>query len=162
MNIIRRIGVFSILVVILFSTTGISILHHICNSSHHDDVTVYPGFFKDPATSCCEEDEVEAENSDQAACMESSASLNIKAMPCCVNVNSFLKLQLLTVRVEKIAVNVNVILAPLFSLSITEPAARESICVPIRHFQFYSPPLFGRRLIHFLHQPKIPQPSVLS
>jgi hypothetical protein len=162
MNILRRIGIFSFLVVFLFSTTGISILHHICNSSHHDDVTVYPEFFKGPGASCCEEDDAGAESNDQSEGMGSSDSLNIKAMPCCVNVNSFFKLQLPTVRAEKIAVNANVIIQPLFSLSLTEPVASESSGVPIRHFQFYSPPLFGRRLIHFLHQPKIPQPSVLS
>ncbi|MEI7500686.1 MAG: hypothetical protein WCK84_09595 [Bacteroidota bacterium] len=161
MNIAKQIGIIFLLIVFLFSTTGISILHHICNSSNNDTVTVYPEFFKISGC-CCEADDTNNDTNDQEDLIDSYIPQNISAMPCCSNINFFLKLEVVTLSTEKLVINSFKILLPQYSLPLPVATTDEFISVSNYIFQFYSPPLFGKRLIHFLHQIKIPSFPALS
>jgi hypothetical protein len=161
MNTVKHIGIIFLLFIFLFSTTGISILHHICNSSQNDEVTVYPELFKGHGSSCCEADESESACDIQSGA-DAHIPQNINAMPCCINIKSYLKLHFVTERSEKLVINTVTTALPQFSQPLPEATVNASIIVPPHFFQFYSPPLFGKRLIHFLHQSKIPAHPVLS
>jgi len=156
MKIVKQISIVFFLVIFLFGTTGISLVHHICTHSHQDDLSVYPELFKDSGTSCCDEEEGGSAGNNQKVTAGSSGLLNISAIPCCLRVHSFLKLAISPEVTKTLVVNPSAEIHPLFSISLTTLTAIEDLTVPAAFFQFYSPPLYGKRLIHFLHQPKIP------
>jgi hypothetical protein len=162
MGTVKHIGLFFLLFVFLFSTTGISILHHICNSSNKDEVTVYPELFKSYGSSCCEGEEENSSAADQSGSGETEHSMHYAPMPCCINLSSFLKLDLVTLRADKLVVESYASILPQFIPAIQAPNVDEPITAPIFFFQFYSPPLFGKRLVYFLHQSKIPAHPSLS
>lgn len=152
----KHIGIFFLLFVFLFSTMGISILHHVCNSSHHNDITVYPEIFKTPGSPCCGASVEVSCCADNPGTEGDNASQVISAMPCCVSINSYLKLEILTLRSEKLILNNFTTLLSHDALPMRDFTTVESASASDNLFQFYSPPLTGKRLIHFLHQPKIP------
>lgn len=156
MKIVKQIFIVFFLVIFLFGTTGISMVHHICTHSHHDDLSVYPELFKDSGTSCCGEEEDGSAGNDQNITAGSPGLLSISAIPCCLRVHSFLKLAINPEVTKTLVVNPSVEKNPLFSISSTTLTAIKDLTVPAVFFEFYSPPLYGKRLIHFLHQPKIP------
>ncbi len=152
----NRIGIFLLLLVFLFSTIGISILHQVCSSSHHNEITVYPELFKSTGSPCCGASaEVSCCDDDQGN-QGDNASQVISAMPCCVSVNSYLKLEIPALRSEKLIINNFTVLLCHDALPSSDYASEECLSLPGTLFQFYSPPLTGKRLVHFLHQPKIP------
>ena len=156
MKAIKRIGVIFLLAVFLFSSMGVSILHHICNISHTDDITLYPEFFQIPGSSCCEGDQEDSaciSHDEMAKCCDRQ---DINATPCCVTINFFLKQEMVTIRAEKLTISSFPTPLLQYFLPVPEIAAIESISNPIQFLQFHSPPLSGKQLIHFLHQPKIP------
>jgi hypothetical protein len=152
MKTVRHTGIFFLLFVFLFSSTGISILHHICSTSNNDLVSIYPEFFKTAGSSCCEPDEANS----PVEPSESQIPQNFSAMPCCSNITSFLKLEIVTLRAEKLVINSFTTCVPQYTLALPEIKTNESFSIPGFFFQFYSPPLSGKRLIYFLHQSKIP------
>ena len=152
----KHIGIFFLLFVFLFSTMGISILHHVCNSSDHNDITVYPEFFKTPGSPCCGTSVEVSCCADDTGTAGDNAPQVISAMPCCVSINSYLKLDVLTIRSEKLIINNFTVLLSYDALPLHDFATEKSLSSPDNLFQFYSPPLTGKRLIHFLHQSKIP------
>jgi hypothetical protein len=161
MTAIKNIGVIFLLSVFLFSSMGVSILHHICNTSNTDDVTLYPEFFQMPGSSCCEGGQEDLACYPDTETTSSDNTLYFNAAPCCVSINSFLKLEMVTIRAEKLMINSFPTLVPQYFLPVPEIAAIESIKYPIHFLQFHPPPLGGKQLIHFLHQQKIPDhPSI--
>lgn len=152
----KHIGILFLLFVFLFSTMGISILHHVCNSSQHNDITVYPEIFKAPGSPCCGttvevtccDDDPESEGD--------NASQVISAMPCCVSISSYLKLEIPTLRSEKLVISNFTAFLSHDALPSRDVTTEKSLSSPDNLFQFYSPPITGKRLIHFLHQSKIP------
>jgi len=156
MKIVKQISIVFFLVIFLFGTTGISLVHHICTHSHHDDLSVYPELFKNSGTSCCGEEEGGSASNDQNFTTGSPGLLNISAIPCCLRLHSFLKLAINPEVTKTLVVSPSTEINSLFSISLTTLTAIDDLSVPAAYFQFYSPPLFGKRLIHFLHQSKIP------
>ncbi len=156
MKIVKHIAVIFLLMIFLFSTMGISFLQHICNSSQNMDVTVYPGLFNAPVSSCCGEEEAEYAYRDQTGTEASSVPMNIDASPCCISINSFLRLEFASELTEKLVIKSISVLTPQYLVPLEEPTVNEILSIPASFFQFYSPPISGKRLIHFLHQAKIP------
>ena len=157
MKTVKRIGVLSLLVVFLFGIMGISIFHHTCSSSNEDRISVYAEIFKEAPGSCCE-----GETIDVLPVNFSDLPQNFAPTPCCVSTNSFLMLHFISERLDKLTVK-DVSQTPLLSLPLLRVCSIENqLEVHPVYFQFYSPPLFGKQLIHFLHQIKIPAHPALT
>lgn len=162
MKTIQRIGVFLLLLVFLFGTTGISVFHHICSSSNQEDVSVYPEFFKKSGSGCCVDEETGYACSQRVNSCNEALGQHIDASPCCISILSFFKLDILTVRAHQLLINdVLVQLVDYTDSLITTLSADRPFIIP-GHFQFFSPPLFGKVLVHFLHQMKIPSHPSLN
>lgn len=157
MKTIQRIGTLFLLLVFLFGTTGLSVFHHFCHSSNEGNVTLYPEIFQSSGSSCCEN---ESATGYACANYESVPAdplfQHIDAAPCCKSSTTLFKLEILTERVEKLVLNNVSEPQPLFSVSLNTMPPFELLLLKPAHFQFYSPPLFGKMLVHFLHQMKIP------
>ena len=159
---LQRIGILVLLAVFLFGTTGISVLHHICNSSNKHFVTAYPEIFKNAGSSCCEEESTGYASASHGDDPGATMPGNISSEPCCKNIASFFKLQILTERVEKLVLNTISEHQPPYPVSVSQvPNVEQPLLQPV-HFQFYSPPLFGKLLVHYLHQIKIPAHPALA
>jgi len=162
MKTLQRIGILFLLLVFLFGTTGLSVLHHICISSNKHYVTAYPEIFKNTGSSCCEEESTGYTSASHGNDPGKTMPQNISSEPCCKNIASFFKLQILTDRVEKLVLNTVSAQQPLFPVSVSQlPNVEQPLTQPA-HFQFYSPPLFGKLLVHYLHQMKIPAHPALT
>ncbi|MFZ4520582.1 MAG: hypothetical protein ACOYNC_02690 [Bacteroidales bacterium] len=157
MKIVQRIGTVLVLLVFLFGTTGISVFHHICNSSRQDNASVYPEIFVRAGTSCCVDESTgyTCAGHDHAS-QEISDHQTVDAIPCCKSIVSFFRLEVLTVRAEKLVLAFNQAPLAQYPVILTEKSTPEQPGVQPSHYQFYSPPLFGRVLVYFLHQIKIP------
>ena len=162
MKTIQRIGILFLLLVFLFGTTGLSVLSHFCSSSNHTTVTVYPELFNRSGSSCC------AEESTGYACASGGNTPSgampghIDETPCCKSIASLFKLEILTERIEKLLINNFLVQHPLYSVSLLLLETFEQPLLKPAHFQFYSPPLFGKVLVHYLHQIKIPDHSSIA
>ncbi|MCX6306336.1 MAG: hypothetical protein NT040_15330 [Bacteroidetes bacterium] len=156
MKTIQRTGVLLLLLVFLFGTTGISVFHHICSSSGQDNASVYPELFIRAGTSCCVDESTGYSCAHHETAAGSAEHHAVDAPPCCKSNLSFFKLEIPTERVEKLALNIDNAQLPLYPVILTMDRAAEQPPLMPAHFQFYSPPLFGKVLVHFLHQMKIP------
>ncbi len=162
MKTVKRVGSIFFLLVFLFGTTGLTVLRHTCISSKQNNVTVFPEFFKSSDDGCCE-NETTGYASACCSCHETAGTHpQVDSSPCCKSDLSFFKLEILTKTVDKLKLDVlNAFLHfrsnPLVSIPLFEQPVFE-----YAHYQFHSPPLFGRTLVYFLHQIKIPDhPSLI-
>ncbi len=162
MNGIKQIGVICLLIVFLFCSMGVSVLHHICNTSQTDNITLYPEFFPESGSSCCEGNPEDYVCNTTVEMASFDNNQNIKAAPCCVSINSFLKLDLVTIRAEKLIIGSIPTLISLYLLPLPANGVGELFLISNPFFQFFSLPRCGKRLILFLHQPKIPDHLALS
>ena len=155
-NTIRRIGVILLLLVFLFGTTGLSVLRHICNSSHEKNITVYPEFFKSSGDACCDDETTGYASACSIEHEKDAIPQNVEAMPCCITTISLFKLEILTEQIHKLTIGAAHAFLPLGPfLLLTIPDYKQPRLEPA-HFQFFSPPLFGKLLVQYLHQMKIP------
>jgi hypothetical protein len=159
---IQRIGILFILVVFLYGTTGLSVLDHSCNSSNERSVTIYPEIFKQAGSGCCTDGESGYACASHKYPVSNAFPENVDAQPCCKSIISFFKLEILTVRAEKLVVDNLYVQAQSFPVPADVQIPNEQRPLTPVHHQFYSPPLFGIRLVHFLHQMKIPAHLLLS
>ena len=152
MKIVRYIGNIIILLVFLFGITGITVFHHICNSSNQETVTVYPELSGSPSASCCEDDATA-----HVVFPDPAAPQKIDPSPCCKSISSYLKLNYISERTEKLSLILYPVQESIFQANeLTLPDPDQSCDQPV-YFQFYSPPhRYGRQLIQYLHQIKIP------
>ncbi|MEI7725546.1 MAG: hypothetical protein WCK09_10610 [Bacteroidota bacterium] len=157
MKTVQRIGILFLLLVFLFGTTGLSVFHHFCHSSNHGSVTLYPEIFHSSGSSCCDD-----EITTGYACASHETfttdplSQHVDAAPCCKSTSTLFKLEILTEKVEKLVLNTFSEQPPLFSVSLNTMPLFELPLLKPAHYQFYSPPLFGKILVYYLHQMKIP------
>ena len=156
MKIIQRIGVLLLLLVFLFGTFGISVFHHRCNSSNEDNTSVYPELFTKAGSSCCVDEETGYVCSGHETAPEDIYHQKVDAAPCCKSTFSFFKLEIITERAEKFVLNTENSQLPLYPAFLPEEPKLEQPVLTPAHFQFYSPPLFGKVLVYFLNQIKIP------
>ena len=151
METVKRIGILGLLMVFLFGITGLSIFHHTCSSSNQDKISVYAEIYKGAPVSCCED-----ETFGSSPVNPADLPQNFQSAPCCKSTNYFLALQIISERLYRIEVkDVTPISSPL-PLPLPEFSTDNQLLVHSVYFQFYSPPLFGKQLIHYLHQIKIP------
>jgi len=153
MKLLKKTGIILLLLVFMTGSTGISILHHICSGSKTDHVTVYPEFFSHSSSACC---------ADEETINRADLPVSFTATPCCKNLLSFFKLPVITVLSSHPEIPVN----PFISFLELNPGIQILRDIPFPekniHFEFYSPPFYGRSLIHYLHQIKVPLPSLFA
>jgi hypothetical protein len=156
MKSLHRIGSFLVLAVFLLGTTGLSVFHHICSLSHEDTVMVYPGFVTDPGLSCSSDDPVEAACCCKADVRHDCCGESFAALPCCKSIASFIRLEILTLRVEKLYLPVLEAVAVVASETDDRLHADDLLFFRPGIFIMHPPPRYGRMLVHYLHQVKIP------
>ncbi len=157
MEIVKRTGILALLMVFLFGITGISIFHHGCTSSSNQQVTVYAEIYWQAPVSCCEGEAFEPSRGHHDGLPQ-----HITATPCCKSINTFLALHIATERINSLKLQQTapvVINTPaLLPVALPENPVR----LQTSRFQFHSPPLFGKELVHFLHQIKIPASTAVA
>lgn len=150
MKIFRSIGFILILLVFIFSTSGITFFQHVCQSSQKVQIAVYPELFDGQLSGCC---------TDEATGYSDTpvkTTAQVDASPCCISSRSYLRLLILTDRSKDQVFTLQPLLLFLGPGLIPEPRIDTRIFSQNVFFEFYSPPLSGRLLIHFLHQIKLP------
>jgi hypothetical protein len=161
MKVVQRIGALLILMVFLFGTIGLSVLRHRCNSSKQNSVTLYAEIFNRSQSSCCDDEPAVNASSCYHKFKGSEMSESIDPAPCCKSTISFFKLEIFSFRGDNKIFKIVPFDHSLFPLFFYEIEPYEQPDHVPAHFQFYAPPLFGKTLVYFLHQVKIPaHPSV--
>ena len=150
MKTLQRIGIFSLLLVFLAGTTGLSIFEHICTCKGKIEITLFPEIFNHHSSCCCSDGEVELVTPDHAKLC------GLENADHCKNIRFFIKAAISPVPVF------------IYSFSFTNSATHE---FPLSHdviFVAYepadklviqhctSPPISGRQRIIAFHQSKIP------
>jgi len=148
---IKQIGIVIMVLVIFFSTTGISLYIHFCSCLNTTNYTFFPEFIKNKNNCCCEEKNNNTDNVNL---------YNFQNNDCCKNKHLLYKL--------------NTYLIPLL-LKITEKISfpllfcyeSEKLVYAIfsqtdfnKLYTYYFPPphLYGKILLLFIHHIKIPLP----
>lgn len=144
-----------LLLVLLFSTTGISFYYHECLSSHHKAVQFYPEFLQETMNDCCS-GSCCAAASDLAFTTSSNGGSQLSAAPCCLQSYHFLRLVIDTDPGQRFAF-CPVIPGP----EIIPGLPIEPMVDPLRFINtfrnsFHSPPSEGWRRIDLFHQRKTP------
>ena len=149
MDTAKRIGNLFLLAVFLFGITGLSIFHHTCTSSNQQRVSLYAEIYKAAPGSCCGDEAYEHSH-------HATSNQQFDAVPCCKSTNIFLTLQFTSERLPKlVSQTVETADVPFLTQFCPVPASDQK--QPAAGlFRVHSPPLFGKQLIHFLHQIKIP------
>jgi len=151
---LKKAGILLFTIVFLTETMGITVFHHICSGSNSHEVTLYPEFFRHaPACGCSEEEQnTELPAGDQS--MDSPS--------CCLNVTLFCKLPVNTLAAEQSGFVFTPDDHGLVLSNLMPGTDRVVVYETGVHFDSHAPPLSGTRLIHFIHQIKIPSPISLA
>jgi len=149
---LKNTGALLLLIVFLVGSNGISFLHHFCSGSNTSSTIVFPGVFKE-ATSCCEDVISFAVLGDL-----SPSSANLDPVPCCKSSLVYYRLMVTSTRADQVILHLPA--GPVFLFASIDQPSPEAMDIPGTNafFEFHSPPLFGRSLITYLHQIKIPLP----
>lgn len=150
MKTFSKIGILFLILVYFMGSTGVSFYRHICISSGTSSMIVYPGLFKSPGSCCC-------------------SKPNTARWPASIEVASCCKSLSTLIRFNSGYVPSGATLIPISQpwVQSEHSAELKTKCLqpefnPLRYFEFYSPPYYGKRLIHFLHQIKIPAQPFLA
>jgi hypothetical protein len=156
MRILQRIGILFLLIVFLFGTTGLSVFHHICNGSNEDNVSVYTGIFRTSGSSCCDNESTEYSCAPRGNFAKDEIPVNISEPPCCKSIISFFRLEIVTVRAEKLVLNTDKPHLPVYLPGLSLESIFDQPFLKPAHFRFFSPPLLsGKVLVYYLHRMKI-------
>ncbi len=150
-RILRYAAVCLLLLIFLAGSTGISFFIHTCGTSHKKEVFIFREIFHQNIDCCCEED--------HTANIPAGSASNYTDADCCRSLHLFIKAPFLGFPVfEKL-------LVPTFHfLEFPEFALLRSQHVQDSKASFTPfhdpspPPLSGIKLVHFLHQIRIPAP----
>jgi hypothetical protein len=151
LKILRSASVLLLLLVFLAGNTGISFFVHTCGSTHEKDVFVYREIFHQQMSCCCEADMMEQHSA--------HATAEFNDNDCCRISHLFVKASITALPVlEKITVpETGIAIFPEFALLRNEQVM-DSKASFIPFLDHSPPPLSGIRLVHFLHQIRIPAP----
>ncbi|MCX6243952.1 MAG: hypothetical protein NTU98_04540 [Bacteroidetes bacterium] len=140
-----------LLLFFLAGNTGISFFVHTCGSTHKKDVFVFREIFHQQMACCCEENPSER--------MPASSGSEFNDDDCCRISHLFVKASFTALPVlEKITIpETGITLFPDFALLRSEQVL-DSKASFIPFLDHSPPPLSGIRLVHFLHQIRIPAP----
>ena len=150
-KILRAASVSLLLLVFLAGSTGISFFVHTCGSTHEKDVFAYREIFHQQMSCCCE--------ADMTGKHPAPATSEYNEDDCCRISHLFVKASITALPVlEKIIIpETGITLFPDFALLRSEQVM-DSKASFIPFLDHSPPPLSGIRLIHFLHQIRIPDP----
>jgi len=151
METVKRIGILGLLAVFLFGITGLSVFHHTCTSSNQEKIAFYAEIFKQAPGSCCEDDAI-----DHPVAGLTGMSLSFDATSCCKSTTSFLALRIISERQDKLVIPYAIPMPAPNLRPLSQPAFESQVLIHPVHFQFHSPPRYGKQLVHYLHQIKIP------
>ena len=146
-RILRSSSVCLLLLIFLAGSTGITFYIHTCGSSHQKEVFLFHEIFHQKVDCSCEENQ----NGDQ------SSVPVINDNDCCRISHLFIKASFLGFPVvEKSPVPYTQwFVSPGFLLIFTQPVQdSKASFIPFRDPS--PPPIFGRSLVYFLHQIRIP------
>jgi hypothetical protein len=148
-RILRFVYVSFLLIVFIAGNTGVSFFVHTCGSTHKQDVFIYREVFHQQMSCCCE-----AEPGEPTPAVTSFSDAD-----CCRLSHHFVKASFTALPVfEKIPIpSTGIILFPSFALLRSDPVGDSKVTV-IPFPDHSPPPLSGIRLIHFIHQIRIPSP----
>ncbi len=151
MKILKKTGAILVTLIYLLGSTGISFYSHTCSSSKINKTIVYPGLFKSAVSCCC------------SSTSDTDNSTEVDTASCCKSATTIIKLFSRYIpSVNTITVSPEATVEPCLSLQ-NEPVSDKSELSATSHgLEFYPPPPFGRRLLHFLHQIKVPSDSFLA
>jgi hypothetical protein len=155
MNLLKKTGTLLFVIVFLAESMGVTFFHHICSGSSKHEVTIYPEFFRHaPACGCSEEEQ----NTETAA----GSGMSMDSPSCCQNITLFCKLTVNTLPAEQTTIAFSPDDHGILISALTEKYSSETTIETGFSFNSHDPPLSGTRLIHFLHQIKIPFPNSLA
>lgn len=149
---------FTALILFLVSSTGISFVIHHCFTAQTEHIQFFANTYKCETEteavklkpSCC--------CAKHAAAHEDKSLLHLGKSDCCKNTYQFLKM---TYQYENTLTVIQQIVAHTPFISRLIAVSSNSI-ETLTHHQLYHPPplqMFGKYLIHFIHNLKIPFPS---
>jgi hypothetical protein len=140
---------FLILAIFLAGTTGISFYLHECSSNHKRDIFVYPEISNKTASCCCADEVHGSLNSVEKV-------TSFKEPECCKNTHVYLKVTFTGFPVfyqfDQKLLQIE-LPADFLSLSINDQVP---VNVDYKLSIDHPPPRYGKSLVHFLHQIKIP------
>jgi len=148
----KNICTLILLVIFLAGSNGISFFHHFCSCSNTLSTLLYPGVLSAPAT-CCDR-----ECSAMVPVTDAASSTHLDPAPCCKILRVYYRLL-----VNSSPVRQDSLQLPYFgTLQVldSDQTCHREMKIPKFNvfFEFQSPPLYGRSLITYLHQIKIPLP----
>lgn len=152
---VKVTGVIALLVVLLFSTTGISFYYHECLVGHLTEVRAYPEFNPETMNDCCSGSCCSAAG-DVTFTASTNGGSQLSAAPCCIKSYHFLRLVIDTDPGHRFAscpVNPGPVIVPGLP---TEPMVDPLLLINTIRNSFHSPPVTGWRRIDFFHQRKTP------
>jgi hypothetical protein len=151
METVKRTGTLLLLMIFLFGITGLSVFRHTCTSSNKEKTAFYAGIFKEAPGSCCGDEAM-----DQPVCSHAGLPQAFDEPSCCKSTTSFLSLHIISERQDKLAMQGALSFQVPQALTLSDPAPASQVLIRPVHFQFHSPPRYGKQLVHYLHQIKIP------
>lgn len=155
MRMIKVIGSMVLLLVLLFSTTGISFYYHECLVGHHTEVSAYPEFDAETMTDCCSGCCCAAASGETFSDSSGDGS-QLSAAPCCIKSYQFLRLVIDTDPGQRFA-SCPVIPGPAIVPGLPiEPLVEPVLFTNSVRNSFHSPPPDGWRRIDLFHQRKAP------
>jgi len=159
---LQTIGALFFLLVFLYGNTGMSVLRHHCNSSGQTTITIFPDFHSQSDGGCCamESSGRACENPDYIT--KGHEPQQIDEAPCCLNIVSYYKLEIVSERVQKQVLPILRVIQPLFQPILQSEMVDNIVFAIPAYYQVHSPHITGRMLLCFLHQIKIPSEPSLS
>ena len=155
MRIIKVTGSTVLLLVLLFSTTGISFYYHECLFSHHKAVQFYPEFRHETMNNCCS-GSCCSTASDVTLSTMSNGGSQLSAAPCCLKSYHFLRLIIDTDPGQRFT-SCPVIPWPAIVPGLPiEPKVDPLLFINTFRNSCHSPPFEGWRRIDLFHQRKTP------
>jgi hypothetical protein len=151
METLKRIGSIVLLMVFLFGITGLSVFHHTCSCSNEEHTVLYTDIFKEAPGNCCGD-----ESMDIPVDRHSAQSPAFDASSCCKSTTTFLALHIISERQDKSVMLPALSFGAPLSLALPGLSLENPLLIHAVHYQFHSPPRFGKQLVHYLHQIKIP------
>jgi len=151
METFKRIGSLLLLMVFLFGITGLSVFHHTCSCSNEEHIVLYTDIFKETPESCCGDASM-----DIPVDSHSAQSQGFEASSCCRSTTTFLVLHVISERQDEQVALPAISFPASLSLDLPGLSLESPLLIHAVHYQFHSPPRFGKQLLHYLHQIKIP------
>jgi hypothetical protein len=148
---IRIFFLFTVLVIFITWTMGVSFYIHECNSSHKKEVIAFPEILNNTVSCCCSEEINGSIPADEPV-------LSFREQECCKNTYVYLKASFTGFPLFY-QFNPEVLqkVVPPDLLSVQQDMKVEEVACFTPRVD-HPPPRHGKILIHFIHQAKIPAP----